>query len=200
MTALQIKALLSPAEYYRRERAAESRSEFLAGEVFAMAGGSVNHSLIKANMMRCLGNALLREGKGCRVFDSDLRVKVPATGLRTYPDASVICGPVEIDPEDDAGETVMNPGLLVEVLSDSSERYDRGTKFGHYQSIPSLKQYVLVSQNQPKVEVFLRLADGTWQYASFTGLGSLARLAALEVELPLAEVFAGVEFPKRPPL
>jgi Uma2 family endonuclease len=112
----------------------------------------------------------------------------------------VICGPVTLDEEDEAGETVTNPTVIVEVLSDSTERYDRGTKFDHYQSIPSLKQYVLVSQNQARVEAFLRQGEGTWQYVSFTGMEAVATLAALAIPLPLAEVFAGVEFPASPPL
>lgn len=198
--AAHIKALLTPQDYYRRERAAACKSEFFSGEVFAMAGGSVNHSLIKANVVGTLRDALRRKGGGCRTFDSDLRVKIPQTGLRTYPDVSVICGPVELDAEDDGGETVTNPAVIVEVLSESTERYDRGTKFDHYQSIASLRQYVLVSQDQAKVETFLRQGDGTWQYALSAGMAAVAALPALEVLLPLAEVFAGVEFPAAPPL
>ncbi len=200
MVATQLKAHLSPQDYFRRERVAAYKSEFFAGEVFAMAGGSVNHSLIKANVVGTLRDALRRKGGCCRTFDSDLRVKIPLTSLRTYPDVSVICGPVELDAEDDAGETVTNPAVIVEVLSDSTERYDRGTKFDHYQSIASLQQYVLVSQDQAKVETFLRQADGTWQYALCAGLEAVATLTALEVSLPLSEVFAGVEFPAVLPL
>lgn len=195
MAAAQLKALLSPADYYRRERVAEFKSEFYAGEVFAMAGGSVNHSLIKANVVGTMRDALRKKGGGCRTFDSDLRVKIPKTGLRTYPDLSVICGPVETDPDDDAGETATNPTLIVEVLSDNTERYDRGKKFDHYQTIATLRQYVLVSQDQPKVDTFLRQPDGTWQYLSFAGLDAVATLASLDVALPLAEIFMGVTFP-----
>lgn len=195
MAAAQLKAFLSPADYYRRERVAEFKSEYYGGEVFAMAGGTVNHSLIKTNLARCMGNALLKKGGGCLPFDSDLRVKIPKTGLRTYPDLSVICGPVETDPEDDAGETAINPTVVVEVLSDSTERYDRGKKFEHYQTIATLRQYVLVSQNEAKVETFLRQGDGTWQYACFVGTEAVATLASLEVSLPLAEIFMGVTFP-----
>jgi len=129
--AAHIKALLTPQEYYHRERAASFKSEFFGGEVFAMARGSVNHRLIKANVVGTLRDVLRRKGGGCRTLDSDLRVKIPLTGLRTYPDVSVICGPVELDAEDDVGETVTNPTVIVEVLSDSTERYDRGQKFDH---------------------------------------------------------------------
>ncbi len=200
MAAAQFKVHLSPAEYYRRERAAEFKSEYFAGEVFAMAGGTVNHSRVKTNVTLSIGGALLKKGGGCLPFDSDLRVKVHQTGLRTYPDLTVICGPVETDPEDDKGETAINPTLIVEVLSDSTERYDRGTKFDHYQTIATLKQYVLVSQGRPRVETFLRQADGTWQYASFSGLDAVAPLLSLDIELPLSEIFMGVTFPPAPPL
>lgn len=200
MAAAQLKVHLSPAEYYRRERAAEFKSEYFAGEVFAMAGGTVNHSLIKTNVTLGIGGALRKKNGGCLPFDSDLRVKVSQTGLRTYPDLTVICGPVEIDPEDEHGETAINPTLIVEVLSNSTESYDRGTKFSHYQTIATLKQYVLVSQGQPMVETFLRQTDGTWQYASFSGLEAVVPLRSLDIELPLAEVFMGVAFPPTPPL
>lgn len=200
MAAAQLKVHLSPAEYYRRERAAEFKSEYFAGEVFARAGGTVNHSRVKTNVAFSVSSALIKKGGGCEPFDSDLRVKVSQTGLRTYPDLTVICGPVETDPEDDEGETAINPTLIVEVLSDSTERYDRSIKFDHYQTIPTLKQYVLVSQAQPKVETYLRQTDGTWQYASFTGLEAAASLSSLDVVLPLAEVYRGVTFPPAPPL
>lgn len=179
MAAAQPKAHISPAEYYRRERAAEFKSEYHAGEVFAMAGGTVNHSLIKANVVGTMRDVLRKKGGGCRTYDSDLRVKVSQTGLRTYPDLTVICGPVQSDPEDERGETAINPTLIVEVLSDSTERYDRGTKFKHYQTVATLKQYVLVSQDQPLVETYLRQSDGTWQYASVTGLEAVAPLISL---------------------
>lgn len=200
MAAAQPKVHLSPAEYYRRERVAEVKSEYFAGEFFAMAGRTVNHSRVKTNVAFSVSSALIKKGGGCEPFDSDLRVKVSQTGLRTYPDLTVICGPVETDPEDDKGETAINPTLIVEVLSDSTERYDRSIKFDHYQTIPTLKQYVLVSQAQPKVETYLRQTDGTWQYASFTGLEVAASLSSLGVTLPLAEVYRGVTFPPAPPL
>lgn len=200
MAAAQPKVHLSPAEYYRRERMAELKSEYFAGEVFAMAGGTVNHSRVKTNVTLSIGSALLKKGGGCLPFDSDLRVKVSQTGLRTYPDLTVICGPVETDPEDDRAETAINPTLIVEVLSDSTERYDRGTKFNHYQTVATLKQYVLVSQDQPLVETYLRQPDGTWQYAAVAGLDAVASLLSLDIALPLAELYMGVTFPPAPPL
>ena len=195
--ALKIDTRVSPAEYYRLERAAEHKSEYFEGEIFAMAGGTVRHSLLKTNTTACLHGALKKRGGGCNTYDSDLRVRIPDTGLRTYPDATVICGEPEIDPEDSDGETVINPTLIIEVLSDSTERYDRGTKFKHYQTIESLCQYVLVSQDQARVETYLRQSDGTWVYAEMHGLDAIVPISALGVSLPMAELYAGVVFPEK---
>lgn len=196
-TALKIDSLVTPDVYYRLERAAEHKSEYFNGEIFAMAGGTVRHSVVKTNMVSCLHGALKVKGGNCRPYDSDLRVKASATGLRTYPDATVICGKPEIDPEDSAGETVINPTLIVEVLSDSTERYDRGTKFEHYQTIESLRQYVLVSQDQARVETYLRQLDGTWVYSETHGIEASVQFAALGVSLPMSELYDGVEFPDK---
>ena len=143
---------LTPAEYLAKERAATYRSEYFGGEMFAMAGGSPRHSLIKVNVV---GEFRARSRHSpCTAYDSDLRILVARTGLYTYPDASVICGPLEF--EDPRRDTVLNPTLLVEVLSESTEAYDRGKKFSHYRQIPSLREYLLVSQEEPKIERFLR--------------------------------------------
>lgn len=196
----QISSRLSPQEYYRIERDAEWKSEYFDGEMFAMTGGSPMHSLTKANVIRALGNALHRRGSSCRTFDSDLRVRVPKTGLRTYPDASVICGPLTYDEEDDAKQTITNPTLIVEVLSPSTESYDRGTKFSHYQSIPALQQFVLVSLESAQVETFLRMDDGTWQYARVSGAEEAVALSSIDVAIPLGEIYQGVEFTEPPSL
>jgi Uma2 family endonuclease len=182
--------LLSPAEYLRIERAAPYRNEYFAGEMFAMAGGSPRHSLIKANLVRELGNRL--EGGTCAAYDSDLRIRVSATGLYTYADASVICGELQQDAQDP--HTVLNPTLLAEVLSDSTEAYDRGKTFDHFSKLPSLKEYVLVSQDSPKVERHSRNADGTWTPTIRTGLDQLLDLPSIGVTVSLAEVFDRVEF------
>src|SRR5207302_572820 len=137
------KPLLSPQEYLARERLADFRSEFYRGEMFTMAGGSPRHSLIKTNLLGELRNAL--KGRPCTAYDSDLRIRVSATGLYTYPDASVLCGELQFD--DEHRDTVLNPALLAEVLSDSTEAYDRGKTFTHYRQIVSLQEYLLVSQD-----------------------------------------------------
>ena len=185
---------ITPEEYLRIERAAEFKSEYFAGEMFAMAGGSPLHSFLKANIVRELGNQM--KGRPCKVYDSDLRVLISATGLFVYPDATVVCGPLETHERD----TATNPTLLVEVLSDSTEVYDRTTKFDHYRKIPSLREVLLVSQHQPIVERFSRGDDGSWNLTDARGLGATIELPSIGVSLPLAEVYDKVEFPEHPPV
>ena len=186
------------AEYLEGERLAEFKSEFHDGEVFAMEGGTVWHSLISSNAIREIGLGL--KGGPCRVFNSDLRLKVEATGLITYPDLSVVCGQVRYLPGTD--DTLTNPILLVEVLSDSTEAYDRGTKFRNYRQIPTLREYLLVSQKEPRIEQFVLQDDKVWAYRVAEGLEASLELPSLQVQLAMREVFGGVEFgesPLRPP-
>jgi Uma2 family endonuclease len=175
-------------EYLARERVAESKSEFFDGELFAMAGGSKSHNVICFNLIRRLGNALDR--KPCQGFPSDMRVVTP-TGLYTYPDASVACGPAEF--QDDREDVLLNPVVLFEVLSPSTESYDRGRKFQNYQSIPSLKEYILISQDRPLVEHFTRQAEtNTWLLESYTE-GEFP-LPSLGVSLTVNDLYENVEF------
>ena len=192
MTLPQPVVRLTPEQYLRRERDAQQKHEYYHGEVFAMAGGSPDHSLIIANVTRELGNRL-RSGP-CRVYESNLRVRVPRTTLYTYPDVSVICGDRQFDPLDAAKETVLNPSLIVEVLSPSTESWDRGGKFQNYREIDSLREYVLVASDKALVETFLRQPDGTWVLNPSSGRAAVAPLKSLGVDLPLAEVYDGVEF------
>ncbi len=191
MAVLEKKPFITPEEYLRLEREAEYKSEYYDGEIFAMAGASITHSLITANVIRELGT-LLRGGR-CNTYDSNLKIKVSSTGLYTYPDASVICGAVEQPPESD--HTALNPTLIVEVLSDSTEAYNRGRKFEHYRSLPSFREYVLVSQKEPLVETFFRQPEGNWLFSAVRGLDATVRLHSLGVDLRLSEVFLAVEFP-----
>jgi Uma2 family endonuclease len=188
------KRLLTPQEYLARERLADVRSEFYRGEMFVMAGGSPRHSLIKTNLTGELRNTL--KGRPCTAYDSDLRIRVSATGLYTYPDASVICGELEFD--DQKQDTVLNPTLLAEVLSESTEAYDRGKKFDHYRQLASLKEYLLVSQDCPKLEHFARNPDDTWTLTIVSGLDQSLDLPAIGVRLSLAEVFDKVDFSAEP--
>lgn len=194
------KRRLTAAEYLAIEAAADVRHEFFGGEMFAMSGGSLWHNLIKDNFAHALRNRL--EGRGCRVVTSDQRLKVDATGLYTYPDVLVFCGPPVM--EDGVHHTLTNPLLVVEVLSDSTEKYDRGIKFGHYRRLATLREYVLVAQDRFSVEAFLRRPDDggdvaggadQWLLSVATEPAAAIRLGSLDVAVPLAAIYEGVEFP-----
>jgi Uma2 family endonuclease len=174
------------AEYVRLEEFSNVKHEYLAGEIYAMAGGTPDHAALAMN----LGAALVgRLGeRPCRVFSSDLRVRVLATGLASYPDVSVVCGPLERDPED--RNTVTNPLLVCEVLSDSTEDYDRGEKLDHFKRIVSLQECVLVSHRVPQVSVWRRGVDGAWSQ-EVAGAGGIARLESVGSEIPVDEIYRG---------
>lgn len=173
-------------EYLLLEDIAEVKHEFLDGEVWAMAGGSPEHAAIIGNVTTLL-NVQLR-GPRCRVHSTGLRVRAKATGLGTYPDVTVICGRLERDPEDRSGHTAVNPRVIVEVLSPSTEAHDRGEKLSHYQAIPSLREVVLVAHDRQEIEVVRREADGTWS-RHIAGPGQSARLASIACDLAVAEVY-----------
>ena len=182
---------LTPEEYLASEDAAEFRSEFYEGEIFAMSGGSYEHTVISSNLSRFLGNRL--SGSGCRALNPELRVHVPDSTAYYYPDASVVCGSPVFATKDRT--TVTNPVLVVEILSPSSERYDRTSKFWNYQKLPSLQDYVLITQEAPQVEVFSRHeASDQWLYKACKGLDALLHFPSLQLELPLREIYDGVEF------
>jgi Uma2 family endonuclease len=174
-------------DYLALERDSEVKHEFDAGEILAMSGGTARHSALAAKIVTAMETT---RAPGCTVFTSDMRVRVLATGRATYPDVSMVCGPIEYDPEDAARTTMTNPVLLVEVLSVTTEKGDRGNKWMHYQRISSLQEYVLVSQ-EARVEIFSRTPSGTWEYFEVReGTGRLASgptldLAVLYADLPL---------------
>lgn len=174
------------AEYLAHEEASNVKHEYLDGEIYAMAGGSPEHAELAVAVASSLRAQL--EGKPCRVFSSDLRIRVAPTGLTTYPDVSVVWGPLERDHE--GRETILNPTVLVEVLSDSTERYDRGEKFEHYKQIPSFKEYVLVSQKAALVEVFRRHGD-SWSRLEAKA-GERLVLQSIQCELNVDELYRGV--------
>jgi Uma2 family endonuclease len=183
-------ARLTEAQYLALERAAEFKSEFFDGEMFAMAGGTPQHSLIATNLAGEFRNRL--KGGHCVAYNADLRVKVEATGLFTYPDLSVICGPLRFAAGTD--DTVVNPTVIVEVLSDSTEAYDRGRKFEHYRQIPTLQDYLVVSQKGPRLEQFIRQAEGRWLLNEAAGMDQHLEVPSLRISISLAEVFANVSF------
>jgi Uma2 family endonuclease len=173
------------AEYLAAEGAADVRHEFLAGEVWAMAGGTIEHGGLAMAVAREVGQAL--RGKPCRVFSSDVRIRIPETDLATYPDLSVVCG--ELRTADDDPEAIVNPVLLVEVLSDSTEAYDRGAKWAHYRRIASLRDYVLVSQSEALVEVFRRTGEGRFELFEARA-GQTVELASIGAALDVSAVYS----------
>ncbi|MFZ5893787.1 MAG: Uma2 family endonuclease [Myxococcota bacterium] len=177
-------ASLSYAEYLALEAKADQRHEFLDGQLFAMAGGTPEHGALAAAFILELGSAL--RGRPCRMFSSDVRVRIQPTGLATYPDASVVCGRLETDPID--RDAIVNPVLLVEILSDSTEGYDRGAKAAHYRRIPSLREYVLVSQREPLIEVYRRNEQGRFELFEARS-GENIELASVGVSLSVDAVY-----------
>ena len=184
-TALQRK--YTPEEYLALEEVAEYRSEYFQGEIFAMAGGTPRHNDIALNLIDRLRGQL--RGGNCKANAFDLRVLVKPTGLRTYPDIVVTCGQRELE-----GNTLLNPRVLMEVLSPSTEKYDRGMKFEHYRQISALQEYILVSQFEPHIERFVRQTDGSWLMTEAKGLESSIALDAVGWMLSLAEAYEGVTF------
>ncbi len=179
------------AEYLELERQSPERHEFHKGEIFLMTGASRWHNLIVTNLLRELSQRL--KDRPCRVYPSDLRVHVSDCGLYTYPDVTIVCG--EEAYIDDHQDTLLNPLVLIEVLSDSTEKYDRGRKFEMYRTIDSMRAYVLVSQDRALVEVFELQEDRCWRFSAASGLEESIMIGSLDTELSLAEVYDKVEFP-----
>lgn len=188
------KPRLTPAEYLAKERAADFKSEYLRGEVFAMAGAKYPHTRVSSNLIAYLTIAF--QGSPYYALNSDMRVKVSATGLYTYPDVILMCGPPEL--EDHHGDTLLNPHVVFEVLSDSTEKYDRGKKFEHYQAVPSLREYVLVAQDAVRVERYVRQPDETWVLTIFRDPAGDFTLATAPARVRLADVYRGVTFAPEP--
>jgi Uma2 family endonuclease len=187
MTAASASRGLTPEAYLAMERAAEGKHEYWHGELYAMAGASRRHNLLVANLVRVLGNALL--DRPCEVYPSDMRVAGAARDVFTYPDVTVVCGQPTF--ADDAHDTLLDPLVIVEVLSDSTEAYDRGKKFEHYRRIASLRHYVLVAQDQPLVELYTRQGDGTWMLSEHR-TDAMVTLTAVGCELAVAEIYRKV--------
>ena len=188
MTALPNERKYTPEEYLALEEKAEYRSEYENGEIIAMAGGSLNHARIVSNVDRAFGSKL---NKNCESLTTDVKVRVENYRKFYYPDVLVICGKPEFYQK--RSDTISNPILIVEVLSDSTEAKDRGEKFAAYQTLESLQEYILVSQDKAKVEQFRRENDGSWNYQATIGLKSQVKFASIEVELSLDEIYQRVE-------
>ena len=183
------RRLSTEEEYLEQERASEIKHEFVNGEVYAMAGATIEHNLIASNVTGALKNALRTTGRRCVVLGSDQRLHIPTTGMYTYADVTVVCGKAQL--VGPAPRSLLNPLVIVEVLSESTQDDDHGPKFAHYRSIPSLKEVLFVAQTARRIELYQRLDTGQWLLTELVD-GS-AKLCALGCELSLAEVYADLD-------
>ena len=178
-------------QYLAIDRAAEIRSEFVDGEMVAMSGGSMRHAQLQGNVFGELFVAL--RGSDCRVYSSDFRVRVSKTRMYAYPDVSVVCGKPVL--ADDHQDILLNPIVIFEVLSPSTEKYDRGVKFQHYRGIDSLKDYVLVDQDRLRLEHYTRQDTDTWTLHDYQRLDDELKITLIGVSLPLSRIYDRVELP-----
>lgn len=184
------KPYITPEEYLEIERQAEYKSEYYNGEMFALAGAGFSHNVILSNLAIFLGNQL--KGKNCFQFINDMRLYIHAYSLYTYPDIMIICDDVKF--LDDKKDTVLNPLLIIEVLSKSTESYDRGKKFEFYRSIPSLKEYIMVSSDRPLIEVYSKDEKNQWFLTDEKNLKSSKQIYSLNIQIPLKEIYLKVNF------
>lgn len=179
---------LSVADYLELERSADVRHEYHRGELFAMAGGTRNQARLGVALTTELN--LLARRSGCTAFNGDLRIRIEEENCFLYPEASLVCGPEQYSPLDP--DALVNPVLVAEVLSDSTEAYDRGEKFRLYRTLSSLRDYVLISQKQPLVEVFSRDESGLWQFRAYEGLETAISLPSMGAEIAMRDLYRGV--------
>ena len=186
----QEKTRMTPLKYLKFDRASDIKHEFFDGEVFAMTGANRNHNLINTsltvNLVNRMGNSK------CRVFANDMRVKIQSASGFTYPDIAVACGKLEF--EDNQLDTLTNPIVLIEILFDSTEAYDRGEKFDYYRAIPTLKELILVSPKKYQVERCVRGDDGGWKYFSYEDVEQVVKIESIDCDVPLAAIYQWVEF------
>ncbi len=190
-TNIGAQAIFTPEEYLARERKALDKSEYRDGRIYAMPGASRKHNLITGNTLAELHVQL--RNRVCEVYPSDMRVKVSSTGTYTYPDVVVVCEEPQF--EDSYFDTLLNPTVLIEVLSPSTAAYDRGEKFASYQKLDSLCEYVLISQDRVRVEYYLRQQQ-TWDLTEFHSLSDVFQLVSIACELSLQAIYAKVQFPE----
>ena len=190
MSSAAVQSHLTPEEYLALERKATIKSEYLDGQMYAMSGASREHNIVCGNIFVALHLQL--QERTCEIYSSEMRVKVSAAGLYTYPDILVVCDEPRF--EDARVDTLLNPTALFEVLSPSTEAYDRGAKFGYYRQLDSMQEYTLVSQDVMRVEHYLRQKE-QWILTEFSSPDDIVQLTSINCELPLREVYAKVEFP-----
>ena len=186
------KRKLTAAEYLEIERTAEFRRKFFDGEMFAMAGASYQHNIVKDSLVFELRLRLL--GSSCRTSSSDQRVRIDASGLYVYPDIVIVCGEPEFAPQDPL--SLINPRIIIEVLSNSTQPFDRESKFHHYMKLPSVEEYILVLDYEPLISRYVRQADGMWGLRMFHSLEETFSLATIPAEIPMADLYRDVTFPQ----
>jgi Uma2 family endonuclease len=187
----QPRGRITPQEYLERERRTETKSEYYAGEIFAMEGASRKHGLIVTNLIIALGTQLRSRGRTCEVYPGSMRVKVESSGLYTYPDVAVVCGNVQL--EDEHFDTLLNPTVLIEVLSPSTERYDRGGKAEHYRRLDTLQELLLIAQNEIHVQHYRRQDASRWLLSDFRGSADRVELGSIDCTLILADIYEQTE-------
>lgn len=187
----QPKLKYSLEEYFELDRNSEERWEFWDGEIFNMSGVSRNHGLVEMNISIFLGARLM--AKGCQLLPANIRIKVPSRPPYRYGDLSALCGQPKFE-KIGGVDALTNPSLIIEVLSDSTEAYDRGDKFTHYKSIPAFSEYLLIAQHRPHISQFIKQNDGSWIYREFNSLTDKVRLETLGCELSLSEIYQSITF------
>ena len=186
----QIKPHYTPQEYLTLERGSQQKNEYLNGDIFAMGGASERHNIIVGNVLASIHGQL--RGRPCKVYSSDMRVKIDATGLYTYPDVVALCGEAQFD--DEQQDTLLNPGVIIEVLSRSTEGYDRGEKFAHYRRVDTLKEYVLISQERRRVEWYVRQPDNQWLMSEAYQIQESLLLPSIICTLLITDIYDRIEF------
>ena len=191
--ALQQNAVkhLSVEEYLQLEEAAETKHEYVGGNVIAMAGATREHNEIVANLIRDVGNCL--KGKECAIYPSDFRVTTPAGKSYFYPDATVVCGSLQMQPQ--VFDTLQNPVVIIEVMSEGTENTDRGYKFFHYQQIPSLQEYILIDSRKQGIEIIRRQANDTWKFDKLSAAEGKLELNSIGCSLSFDDIYYRVQFP-----
>ena len=187
---MALPTYISPEEYLRMERQSETKHEYLHGEVFARASANEEHNLIAGSTHAALYPITIR--RSCKIYPSAMRVRIPATGLYTYPDITIVCETPQF--EDSEVDTLRNPTVIVEVLSPSTENYDRGKKFEYYRSLPTFQEYLLIDQERVYVEHYYRLHIGRWEYTILTSLAEAVNLQSITLEIPLRHLYEQVDW------
>lgn len=186
------------AEYIALEEVSEMKHEYRSGRVYAMSGGTINHGIIGGNIFRVLGNTIENEGKDCIVINSDVKIFSEKDDVFVYPDTTIVCGGMETSEKEK--NAITNPMIIVEVLSKSTGNYDRGDKFRLYRSFPSFKEYILIDQDKPVVDILFRDENNQWRFASYVGLEANVYINSLDIHIPMTKIYKNAQDLENPNL